>query len=150
MPDANSPSDLASLFHRVSRAVRQQTSMALQPHGITPHQSRAMMLLARAAAHSADGLGGLRNSQLAEQLRIAARSATEVVDQLQDKALVQRTPDPSDRRAWIITLTESGHQLSTVIREDRRLQMHDFFARLDETDQQQLRRILSLLVEEEH
>ncbi|MCW4467175.1 MarR family transcriptional regulator [Glutamicibacter sp. MNS18] len=149
MPDANSQPDLASLFHRVSRAVRKQTSAALHPHGITPHQARAMMLLARAAAQYPDSAGGLRNSQLAEQLRIAARSATEVVDQLQDKALVQRTPDPSDRRAWIITLTDRGRELSTLIREDRRVQMNDFFSRLDANDQQELRRILGSLVQDE-
>lgn len=108
-----------------------------------------MMLLARAAAQYPDSAGGLRNSQLAEQLRIAARSATEVVDQLQDKALVQRTPDPSDRRAWIITLTDRGRELSTLIREDRRVQMNDFFSRLDANDQQELRRILGSLVQDE-
>lgn len=150
MPDPNSPPDLASLFHRVSRAVRKQTSVALHPHGITPHQARAMMLLARAAAQSEEHGAGLRNSQLAEQLRIAARSATEVVDQLQEKLLVQRTPDPTDRRAWLITLTEQGRELSALIREDRQLQMNDFFARLDATDQQDLRRILTSLIQHEN
>lgn len=124
--------------------------MALHPHGVTPHQARAMMLLNRAAAHGAQDTGGLRNSQLAEQLRIAARSATEVVDQLQDKQLVQRTADPSDRRAWIITLTDRGRELSDLIRQDRQLQMSDFFAQLDPVDQQHLRRILIALLPEEH
>ncbi|WP_431710105.1 MarR family winged helix-turn-helix transcriptional regulator [Glutamicibacter uratoxydans] len=148
MPNANSLPDLGSLFHRVSRAVRKQTSLALHPHGVTPHQARALMLLARAGQDPA-GTGGLRNSQLAERLRIAARSATEVVDQLQEKQLVQRTADPSDRRAWIITLSDRGRELAALIRTDRQLQMSDFFARLDAADQQTLHRILSSLIVED-
>lgn len=148
MPDAKSQPDLASLFHRVSRSVRKQTRLALDPHGITPHQSRAMMLLAH-AQHGDGTSTGLRNSQLAEQLRIAPRSATEVVDQLEAKRLVVRTQDPSDRRAWVIALTEAGRELCAVLREDRRVQMNDFFSRLDEDDRRQLARILARLVEED-
>jgi len=107
-----------------------------------------MMLLAH--AQHGDGTGtGLRNSQLAEQLRIAPRSATEVVDQLEAKRLVVRTQDPSDRRAWVIALTEAGRELCTVLREDRRVQMNDFFSRLDEDDRRELARILARLVEED-
>lgn len=148
MPDAKTQPDLASLFHRAARSVRRQTRLALDPHGITPHQSRAMMLLAR-ASQGGDGPGGLRNSQLAEQLRIAPRSATEVVDQLQDKQLVRRTQDPADRRAWLISLTPAGAELSAMLREDRRVQMNDFFARLDPADQAQLARILTALIDDD-
>lgn len=45
----------------------------------------------------------VRNSHLAERLHIAAHSTTEVVDQLEAKELVIRTPDPADRRATLIT-----------------------------------------------
>lgn len=149
MPDAISQPDLALLFHRVARAVRKQTSLSLHPHGITPHQARTLMLLARAARTADDPHAGLRNSQLADELRIAARSATEVVDQLQDKGLIRRSADPTDRRATIIALTDLGRELSATIREERKLQINDFFSRLDEADQQQLHRILAQLVPDE-
>ena len=44
----------------------------------------------------------MRPSVLAERLHIAARSATEVVDALEERGLVERGPDPDDRRATLV------------------------------------------------
>ncbi|MDD0859754.1 MarR family transcriptional regulator [Arthrobacter alpinus] len=51
-----------------------------------------------AAEDCAPAAGDVRLKDLAERLRIAPRSATEVVDQLEAKGLVRREADPSDRR----------------------------------------------------
>ena len=50
----------------------------------------------------------MRSSELAQHLHIAPRSATEVVDALEAKGLVARSPDPSDRRATLVSLTDRG------------------------------------------
>ena len=115
----------------------------LAPFDLTPHQFRAL----NAVARSGDD-GGLRLKDLAEMLRIAPRSATEVVDQLEAKNLVQRGPDPSDRRATLITLTERGAGMRSEVREDRARQADEYFAVLSEEDRAGLERILTQLAEE--
>ncbi|GAA1138455.1 MarR family winged helix-turn-helix transcriptional regulator [Ornithinicoccus hortensis] len=89
----------------------------------------------------------LRVSQLAERLQIAARSATEVVDSLQEAGLVQRTPDPEDRRAVLLTLTDNGRQVLQEIHAARRQAAQDAAGQLSEEDRAELRRLLVQLLE---
>ena len=98
------------------------------------------------AACEAASEEGMRLKDLAERLRIAPRSATEVVDQLQAKGLVGRQPDPVDRRATRIVLTEEGVRVRARIREERRRQAGDFFSVLSAPDRAELARLLAELV----
>jgi DNA-binding MarR family transcriptional regulator len=88
---------------------------------------------------------GLRLKDIADRLRIAARSATEVVDQLEAKGLVERRPDPADRRATRIRLTRAGVGMRAAVREARRREAGDYFSVLPERDQAELRRLLTAL-----
>lgn len=134
---------LGELMHAAFRGLRGRWIKQLAPFDLTPHQFRAL----NAVARSGDD-GGLRLKDLAELLRIAPRSATEVVDQLEAKNLVKRGPDPSDRRATLITLTEQGVSMRSVVREDRARQADKYFAVLSEEDRAELERILAKLAEE--
>lgn len=131
--------DLADLFLRASRMLRGRWRDSLIPLGITPHQSRVLTLLGRAEQ------AGLRNSQLAEQLHIAARSTTEVVDQLEAKKLVIRTPDPNDRRATLIALSPTGRSQLGELAELRRASMDGYFDKLGSADRAELTRLLGIL-----
>jgi DNA-binding MarR family transcriptional regulator len=87
----------------------------------------------------------MRLSQLADHLHIAARSATEVVDALQDRGLLERRPDPHDRRATLVALTEQGGRVADAIRCARDTEAEGFFSVLSETDRAHLSRILGRL-----
>jgi DNA-binding MarR family transcriptional regulator len=52
--------------------------------------------------------GPLRLSELAERMGITAPTASRAVDGLVDLGLLERLPDPADRRAVRIDVTESG------------------------------------------
>ena len=52
--------------------------------------------------------GPLRLSDLAERMGITAPTASRAVDGLVDLGLLERQPDPADRRAVRIDLTEPG------------------------------------------
>ncbi|MER1996982.1 MAG: MarR family transcriptional regulator [Arthrobacter sp.] len=134
---------LGDLMHAAFRGLRSRWMEQLAPFDLTPHQFRAL----NAVARSGDD-GGLRLKDLADRLRIAPRSATEVVDQLEAKNLVQRGPDPSDRRATLITLTEQGAGMRSKVREDRARQADEYFAVLSEEDRAGLERILAQLAGE--
>ncbi|RZT78755.1 DNA-binding MarR family transcriptional regulator [Micromonospora violae] len=135
--DSADDESLAETFWAVASHLRRQTRDALAPWDVTPSQSRALGVLAR---H-----GEVRPGTLAEHLRIAPRSATEVVDDLQTRGLVERRPDPADRRATLVALTEQGDRVSTAIRAARRAEADRFFGHLDDTDRAELARILRTL-----
>ena len=128
---------LADAFRAVSRQLRHQTQQALAPWDVTPSQARALGVLTR---H-----GPVRLGTLSEHLRIAPRSATEVVDDLAAAGLVERRPDPADRRAILVALTARGDEVAAGIRAARVAEADDFFARLDEADRAALATILDKL-----
>jgi DNA-binding MarR family transcriptional regulator len=128
---------LSEAFWAVARRLRHRTRETLSPWDVTPSQSRALDVLIR---H-----GESRLSVLAEHLRIAARSATEVVDDLQDRGLVERRPDPADRRATLVGLTAAGTATGHAIRAAREAEAERFFGALSATDRADLSRILQSL-----
>jgi DNA-binding MarR family transcriptional regulator len=130
---------LYDAFWAVARRLRHRTKDALAPWDVTPSQSRALNVLM--------GHASLRLSELADHLRIAARSATEVVDDLQNRGLVERRPDPADRRATLVTLTPAGTAIGTAIRAARQAEAERFFGELTPADRADLARILQSLLE---
>ena len=128
---------LAEAFWAVTRRLREQTREALGPWQVSPSQSRALGVLMR---H-----GEMRLSTLAERLRIAPRSATEVVDDLQAHGLVERRSDPADRRATLVALTAHGSETGAAIQAAREAEAERFFAALGEEDRAGLARILRRL-----
>ncbi|MBU2665397.1 MarR family transcriptional regulator [Actinoplanes bogorensis] len=128
---------LLEAFFAVSRRLRHRTREALGPWELSPSLGRAISVL----AHHGD----LRPGTLAEHLRIAPRSATEVVDDLQQRGLAGRRPDPADRRAVLVTLTDEGRRVSGEIRAARREAGESFFATLSPADRTELSRLLRSL-----
>ena len=51
---------------------------------------------------------GLRLTDIAERAKLAKQSVGEIVDDLVERGYAQRIPDPEDRRAKLICLTEKG------------------------------------------
>ena len=132
------PADsLGEAFGAVARRLRIASMAALAQHDVTPSQVRAIRVL---STH-----GGVRSSELAQHLRIAPRSATEVVDALEAKGLVARSPDPGDRRATLVALTDRGRELSEEVRRARGVESEKLFERLTRTDRADLARILRKL-----
>ena len=57
------------------------------------------------------GPSGIRMTDLAEKVVRTKSGLTTVVDRLEDRDLLERVPDPEDRRATRITLTEHGMKM---------------------------------------
>ena len=133
------PGALGDLVVRVARTLRRRFTAALAPWDLSPHQARALRVVS-----SRDGV---RLSELAEALRIAPRSATEVADGLQERGLVQRSPDPADRRAVVLTPTPAGRRVQQEVDEARAADSAELFARLSADDRATLARILRTLAD---
>jgi DNA-binding MarR family transcriptional regulator len=135
------PEGLGDAFGAVARRLRSASMASLAAWDVTPSQMRAIRIL---TGHE----GGVRSSELAHHLHIAPRSATEVVDALEAKGLVQRSPDPSDRRATLVSLTPRGRDLTDEVRRARGAESERLFDRLSRTDRDHLSRILRRLLAE--
>ncbi|MBB2892877.1 MarR family winged helix-turn-helix transcriptional regulator [Flexivirga oryzae] len=133
------PDDQPSLSHLVmhaARALRRSSRSELEPFGLTPSQGRALGVVARYGATPP------RLGDIAARLDIAPRSATEVVDDLQERGLVERAPDPADRRAVTIRLTDEGRVLRQRIEQVRARRGDEFFGHLSPEQRDTLRDLL--------
>lgn len=75
--------------------------------GLTTGEGRVLLNVRRT--------GAIRQNLLAERLGIEAMTLSGVLDRLEGKGYVERQPDPADRRAKLITLTEAGNAVVTGI-----------------------------------
>ena len=128
---------MSEAFWAVARRLRETSQEALAPWDIAPSQFRALRVLKR---H-----GVMRLSELADHLRIAARSATEVIDALEARDLVGRRPDPADRRATLVEVTEHGISVLDAVSAARGTEAERVFGRLSPADRADLTRILRKL-----
>lgn len=140
---------LPDLVHTVSRGLRRSWMQSLTPHGITPHEWRALHIVVGHLGESEDTEASpLRQRDVAEALRIAPRSAAEVVTRLVELGYVIRGPHPDDKRAVVVTATDSGRKVESEVRQLRDDAGAEYFASLPPQDAQELTRILSSLVAE--
>lgn len=130
------------LVMALGRRVRRAYAEGLAEWHITPSQSRALRVLASRE-------DGMRPSVLAEELRIAPRSATEVADALVERGWVRRAPDPTDRRATTLTLTPSGRDLLGRIEDVRRAASERVLGVLPAEQRRTLHEILLVVVGED-
>jgi DNA-binding MarR family transcriptional regulator len=129
------------LVMALARRVRRAHLDALAQWQVTPSQSRALKVLARA--------DGMRPSALADDLGIAPRSATEVVDALEERGWVRRAPDPTDRRATALTLTDAGRDLVARVDGVRRAATERTLDVLTPAQRRTLHEILTVVVGED-
>jgi DNA-binding MarR family transcriptional regulator len=78
---------------------------ALRPHGLTFARYEALVLLTFARR------GRLPMRVMGERLQLHPTSVTNIVDRLQADGLVRRTPHPTDRRATLVEITDTGAAL---------------------------------------
>lgn len=128
------------LLLATARRLRREFAAALVHTGVTPAQARALRTVMEA--------GAMRPSTLADHLHIAPRSATDVVDALEARGLVEREPDPGDRRATLVRPTHAAREELAQVDRVRREQSERFLAVLDEDDRAALDRILRILVDQ--
>ena len=57
---------------------------------------------------------GIRSIDLATKLAISKQAANQMVKEIEKRGYLQRAPDPEDKRAQRITLTEQGWQAWVV------------------------------------
>jgi DNA-binding MarR family transcriptional regulator len=98
-------------------------------------------------------LGRLRHKDsrtlgdLAEELDVSPRNITGLVDHLEEDGLVERYPDPEDRRAIRVRLAPAGKQKLADIKKEMGNQRHGLVAGFTDEELKQLRHLCLKLVQ---
>jgi DNA-binding MarR family transcriptional regulator len=100
--------NLGTMLAQVSRLLRRNFDERARAIGVTRPQWQVLSVLKRSA--------GINQGGLAEILEVEPITAGRMIDRLQDADLVERRPDPSDRRAWRLYLTARGEELLKHLR----------------------------------
>jgi DNA-binding MarR family transcriptional regulator len=125
---------LIATSHRLQRVFN--TRLSSQARAVSLSGPRLRLLLA------VEEVGRLRMGDLAEDLGVTARTVTTLVDALEREGFLARLPDPTDRRATLLELTEKAR---TQFEQVRSLQMELGEELVAPLDTQQRRQLLDLL-----
>lgn len=90
---------------RTADAVKRSLAQVIEPHGITPQQYNVLRILRGA------GPDGLPTLTIGERMIEQTPGVTRLVDRLERKGLVARTPCPKDRRRVFCRITPKGLDL---------------------------------------
>lgn len=85
--------------------------------------------------------------KVADTLSVGLPTASHLVDKLVVAGLARRTEDPEDRRRTLVSLTDSGRELLTRLRQGGRDQLQSWITKLDAEDAAALRRGLQALAD---
>lgn len=102
-------SSVAFLASDIGRLFGKRFEFASRDIGVTGGQWR---VLARIAEHP-----GINQGALAALLEVEAITAGRMVDRLEKRGLVERRPDPNDRRVWLLHTTPRTPPLLELMRE---------------------------------
>lgn len=136
--DDTDPPPLGELLARAARAIHFQSRQLLAPLGLTPAAARALRTLAGAGRP-------MRMVDLADRMHVVPRTVTTLVDTLEAEELLERRPDPTDRRSTLVHLTERGHDRMAQMAEARRTAAGELLSALTDDEQLQMRRLLAKL-----
>ncbi len=91
--------------------------------------------------------GPTRQNVLAADLGLAPHSITDIVDGLERAGMAERRPDPTDRRAKLVAITDAGEAGLDVANATRERLLKQVFGALSEADRETLLRLLDGLDE---
>jgi DNA-binding MarR family transcriptional regulator len=100
--------NLAAMLADTARLMRRSFDARARTIGVTRPQWQVLSVLRR---HEGINQGGL-----AEILEVEPITVCRMVDRLQDAELVERRPDPADRRSWRLHLTDKAQELLHTLR----------------------------------
>ena len=128
---------LAAVVMRLRRALRRGVRPTVPHEALPVAQVEVLQYLAETP--------GLRASDLTERMLLAPTTVSTLVGQLLDRALVERQPDPSDRRVWHLHLTDSGLAELTLWQQSTTGLLRPALKALPAADRQAIRAALPAL-----
>jgi DNA-binding MarR family transcriptional regulator len=100
--------EVVDLIGTVVARYHEEYEEAAAEHALTGAQARLLSLLS---------LEPLPMRRLAQKLKCEPSNVTGIVDRLEARGLVERRPDPADRRVKLAAATEEGRRVARGLRD---------------------------------
>jgi DNA-binding MarR family transcriptional regulator len=133
-----SAAELTERLLRIAHLIRRASLASMAELDLTPAQSRTLRVISKVDSP-------IRMGELAATLGVVPRSATGLVDALEHAGLVERTVDPDNRRAVLVTLTQRGRDMQDRMADARRRAGDGIFGALDTPERRKLADLLQKL-----
>ena len=133
-------SSTSFLLKRLGFAVKDKAMEAYERSGLHPYHHAVLAVLDE----------GSRETQgaIADALGYDRGQLVGLLDELEDRGLVERRRDPADRRRHIVRLTPAGKRALAKLRALARQLDDEFLASLDEDERAQLHALLLRLAQQ--
>jgi len=137
MPQIPLSREIGVSLNDVARMLRTFADQKARQFGISRAQWIVLMRLDRSE--------GLKQSELAEMLDLQPISLTRLLDRLAESGLIERRPDPHDRRANRLYLTSAARPLLKQLASLGEDLMETVLQNVDATSQERLLRDLGIM-----
>ncbi|WP_060884842.1 MarR family winged helix-turn-helix transcriptional regulator [Streptomyces caniscabiei] len=124
--------EVVELIGTVVARYHEEYEDAAAEHSLTGAQARLLGLLS---------LEPLPMRRLAQKLRCEPSNVTGIVDRLEARGLVERRPDPNDRRVKLAAATDDGRRVARSLRDSLDF-AREPLAGLSTTERESLRELL--------
>lgn len=133
--------DLAAMIVPLGRALIRAEEPILREQGLTMWAYSVLLALREQQTRT--------QAALAERIRADKTRLIPVLDELQDRGLIERHPDPADRRVRLLAITLEGRRLVSKTQAAIQHNEEKRLARLDPADRKAFLRALQALAAEE-
>jgi MarR family transcriptional regulator, lower aerobic nicotinate degradation pathway regulator len=132
------PSALVSstphLMKRLAMLQKDRAVSAFEETGLSPYHYAVLALLEEEPPET--------QAMIADALGYDRSHLVGMLDELEERGLVERKRDPGDRRRHLVTLTPDGKRMATKLRSIVTKLEDEFLAPLDDEDRKTLHRLL--------
>jgi DNA-binding MarR family transcriptional regulator len=127
------------LFANNSRLARRAFDRKMREIGVTGPQARLLLTLTRSP--------GENQGFYAERLEVEPITLCRMIDRLEEANLIERRPDPADRRAWQLHLTDKSRKIVGRLQQKVDSLVDDMLAGLTARDRAEFGRLLEVVGE---
>jgi DNA-binding MarR family transcriptional regulator len=120
-----------------SRLARRAFDRKVREIGVTGPQARLLLTMDRAP--------GENQGFYAERLEVEPITLCRMVDRLEEASMVERRPDPADRRAWQLHLTDKSRKVVEKLQQRVDSLVEDMLAGLTSAERSEFARLLKVV-----
>jgi MarR family transcriptional regulator, transcriptional regulator for hemolysin len=105
--DPKLTADFLEALTKASRKIRTAFNQQVTANGLTYPRARALLRLSRREC--------MPQSELAYELELEQATLVRLLDRMEENGIIERRPDPSDRRVKQIALTAHGREQAAFV-----------------------------------